>query len=454
MNKYLLFTLTFVGLSLEKLSAQSAPPYFQYQAVARDGSGVLAGETIGIQATILKNSMNGVEVYKEAHNAVPTNEFGLFSLKIGGGNATIGTSLSAIDWGTDAYWLRIGFKPPGGNDFLLLNATQLLSVPYALYAETAGNANDSDPDPANELQTLTQNGLNVTLSHGGGTFSVADNDNDPINEIQIISKAGGTVSLSKNGGSFTDEVNDADASPTNELQTLSLTGTNLTISGGNTLSLAGIGSQWLNNPTGIHYTNGRVGIGTSSPDFKLDIRAADSDADEDVVNIRKNAASGGAPGRNFLVRMRPSVPEVLLTTDGTAGQPRLTLGPAGGISSFLTIQPNENSGINTNTPEAGLDILRSNGAPALRVTKSAGQEHIAIFRRDPAPGVQPAMVITRQGFVGIGTDAPSQELHVIGSICYTGSSTSCSDGRYKQDIQPIAGALEKLSRINGRYYHW
>lgn len=352
MKKIAIIIVAISGFFLSQVTAQAPPQRFQYQAVARDANnGLLTNATINIQILIHQSGSGGQVVYQEEHTTI-TNEFGQFTLEIGGGTPLMGV-FSNIIWGSDTYWMEVLMQPNPVTGYLNMGATQLLSVPYALFAANAANAS----------------------------------------------------------------------------------------------------SQWLNNPNGIHYTNGRVGIGTGSPDFKLDIRGFDSDAEEDMFNIRKDAASGA--GRNFRIKIRPAIPEVLLTTDGASGaSPRLTLGPAGGISSFLTIQPNENSGINTNTPEAGLDILRSNGAPALRVTKSAGQEHIAIFRRDPAPGVQPAMVITRQGFVGIGTDAPSQELHVIGSICYTGSSTSCSDGRYKQDIQPIAGALEKLSRINGRYYHW
>lgn len=456
MYKHLFFPLFLCGLSFGKTFAQNVPQLMQYQAVARDGSGVITNQEIAIQVTILKNNMNGDPVYREEHGAVQTNEFGLFSLRIGGGTVLPpASSFSAIDWGADTYWLRIGFRPPGGSDFLLLNATQLLSVPYALFAGKAANATGGDPDSTNELQTLTQNGLIVTLSQGGGTISVADNDNDPNNEIQTLSKTGNTVTLSKNGGSFTDDVNDADASPTNELQTLSLSGNSLVISNGNTVSLAGIGSQWLNNPNGIHYgaPNGYVGIGESNPEHKFVVRGVNADADENLISFRKDHLTSGAT-RNFLVKMRPAVPEVLLTTDGSGvAHPRLSLG-AGAQASHMTILTNANVGVGTNDPQAGLDVVRSQGFPALRVTKTAGPEHVAVFRRDPDPGYEPVMVMTRQGFVGIGTNAPSQELHVVGSICYTGSNTACSDSRYKHDFQPIVGALEKLRQINGRYYYW
>ncbi len=130
-----------------------------------------------------------------------------------------------------------------------------------------GSFTDADADPENEIQdlnlsgntlTITNNvsataidlssyvgtntdnqnlgssasGTNRTITITGGTgttIDVADNDNDVNNEIQTISKTGSTVSLSSGGGSFTDEKDDADADPLNEIQDLNLSGNILTI---------------------------------------------------------------------------------------------------------------------------------------------------------------------------------------------------------------------------------
>ncbi|MEJ2584056.1 MAG: hypothetical protein P8Z38_03105 [Robiginitalea sp.] len=55
-----------------------------------------------------------------------------------------------------------------------------------------------DGDITNELQTLSQSGLDVTLSDGGGTISVADNDNDVTNEIQDLNLAANTLTITNN----------------------------------------------------------------------------------------------------------------------------------------------------------------------------------------------------------------------------------------------------------------
>ncbi|MBN1132721.1 MAG: tail fiber domain-containing protein [Bacteroidales bacterium] len=103
---------------------------------------------------------------------------------------------------------------------------------------------DADADPANELQTLSIEGENITLSRGGGTIAlpvddVNDADADPDNEIQTLAIAGHTLSISEaNSVVIPDQVNDADADPANEIQNLSISGENITLSnGGGTITL-------------------------------------------------------------------------------------------------------------------------------------------------------------------------------------------------------------------------
>jgi hypothetical protein len=62
--------------------------------------------------------------------------------------------------------------------------------------------------------------------------------------------------------------------------------------------------------------------------------------------------------------------------------------------------------------------------------------------------------ITSGGDVGIGTDAPSQKLQVVGNICATGTIGACSDIRYKTNILPVSGALSSILSLHGIYYHW
>jgi hypothetical protein len=104
-----------------------APGGFKYQALLRNGSGELLSNTnASIEIMILQGSASGSEVYSETHS-VTTNVFGLVNLEIGAKDTT---SFSSIDWSVGPYYLKIIVN---GNE---MGTSQLLSVPYALYAQS------------------------------------------------------------------------------------------------------------------------------------------------------------------------------------------------------------------------------------------------------------------------------------------------------------------------------
>jgi hypothetical protein len=130
-------TLCFLLLTLG-VNAQTPPNAFNYSAVARNAAGQpIATTTIGIQIAILKTSPTGVSQYSENH-FVNTDAFGLFNLVIGAGAVQSG-SMTTIDWSNDNYYLKVGMDAAGGTNFLIMGTTQLLSVPYAMYAKSAGS---------------------------------------------------------------------------------------------------------------------------------------------------------------------------------------------------------------------------------------------------------------------------------------------------------------------------
>ena len=65
-----------------------------------------------------------------------------------------------------------------------------------------------------------------------------------------------------------------------------------------------------------------------------------------------------------------------------------------------------------------------------------------------------SLTVISNGNVGIGTSSPAQKLHVAGNICATGTISSCSDIRYKQNISPIAHSLTAILSLHGLYYNW
>ncbi|WP_418551358.1 hypothetical protein [Parabacteroides goldsteinii] len=120
------------------LQAQDKMPQaVSYQAVARDAQGkVVAQKAIGIQVEILKGSTTGTVVFSETHSPT-SSQTGTVNLLIGQGTRKIGT-FSSVDWGADTYYLQLSMDLNGGSNYEKVSTTQMLPVPYALYAAKAG----------------------------------------------------------------------------------------------------------------------------------------------------------------------------------------------------------------------------------------------------------------------------------------------------------------------------
>jgi len=116
-------------------SAQT-PQLVNYQAIARDTSGqLIVNQNISVRISILSGSPTGTAEYVETH-AVTTNQFGIFILQIGGGAVVSGT-FSAIAWGDTSHYVKVEADETGGTNYQFLGTSQLISVPYAMYADKA-----------------------------------------------------------------------------------------------------------------------------------------------------------------------------------------------------------------------------------------------------------------------------------------------------------------------------
>jgi uncharacterized protein (TIGR02145 family) len=149
--KKIIFLMLIVHCSL--LIGQT-PQGFKYQTVVRDNSGNAVGnKTVMIRVSLLQGGTGGTSVYSELHNPT-TNQFGLVNLEIGKGQMPQGT-FSTIDWGNSIYFLKLEIDINGGLNFKLMGTSQLLSVPYALYAEKSGTPGPTGPTGATGSQGLT-----------------------------------------------------------------------------------------------------------------------------------------------------------------------------------------------------------------------------------------------------------------------------------------------------------
>ena len=128
--------------SLTQLQAQ-APQGFNYQATVRNSAGDLIINTnVYFKFNVIQGSDTSVPIFTETHY-VPTDDLGQVNLVIGQGTANTGV-FSALDWSLGSYYL--GIELDTGNGYLAMGTTQLLSVPYALYAENSGNSTPTTPN--------------------------------------------------------------------------------------------------------------------------------------------------------------------------------------------------------------------------------------------------------------------------------------------------------------------
>lgn len=129
------------------------PQKMSYQAVIRNSSDDLITNTqVGMKISILRGSETGTVVYTETQTPT-TNANGLVSIEFGGG-----TGFSSIDWSTGNYYIKTETDPEGGTDYSITGASQLLSVPYALFAGATSGSGSSN---------WTINGNNIYNSNSG-----------------------------------------------------------------------------------------------------------------------------------------------------------------------------------------------------------------------------------------------------------------------------------------------
>jgi hypothetical protein len=138
---FIYLTFSFCLLSLS--SYAQAPDAFKYQTVVRNSSNQpIPNQAVSLKISILQGSATGTAVYEETH-AATTNVLGIVNLEIGNGTLVSG-SFAGINWGTNSYYVKIELDPAGGTAYQNMGTSQLLSVPYALYA-AAGTEGPQGP---------------------------------------------------------------------------------------------------------------------------------------------------------------------------------------------------------------------------------------------------------------------------------------------------------------------
>ncbi|PCI94373.1 MAG: hypothetical protein COB15_14360 [Flavobacteriales bacterium] len=499
-----IIVFTLVNLLISTSTFAQVPQKLNYQAVARDLAGnPLISTPVNITFDILQGSASGTAVYTETYNGIiNTNAFGLFTAEIGGGAPALGT-FAGINWSANIYYLQVTVNGD------VMPATQLLSVPYALHAGTAtsgvqgipgangisidwlGTFTSATIPPTPSLnqayynstvgksfiwdgsawQILAQDGTGATFVAGSGISILGGaisntGDLDSTNElISSFSLLGTNVQIIEAGVQHTVSllplltlVNTADTSATNELQTLSFSDPNLTLSnGGGTVNLSSLsGGMWQSNSSDIYFNTGSVGIGTSSPFTGLDVAGltqytAHMSVQQygtglaDVPRISMLKSRGASVGANVIVQQNDVTGHIYgwgadgssfwptarieFAVDGIPGVGDMpgrmvfSTTPAGSqvVSERMRINEAGNVGIGTTAPLSKLDV---NGQ--VTMTTGAANGYIPVSDANGTmTWTDPATINTASlwqsnapdiyflsGKVGIGLNAPNGLLHI------------------------------------------
>ena len=216
------------------------------------------------------------------------------------------------------------------------------------------------------------------------------------------------------------------------------------------------GTQWVSSSEDIYFLNnsgsgeGKVGIGKTVPEYKLDI----SDSDKPTIRV-KSTSTGDGDALLILDSSATGESDIDFNHDGVLNW-RIRTGDAApsGLSfqinnandsDVLTIQQNGNVGIGTDLPNVPLEVNKSAGGEMLRLATSTGTIYAGADADPPWFGTSSddhlrlvtngteKVRIESGGKVGIGTDTPSYKLDVDGDIklrgqgfIYTANETSDS----------------------------
>jgi hypothetical protein len=137
MSKKQLFAVV-VALFFASIGVAQTSLGFKYQSVMRDADGnPLVEQFIGLKISVFDQLIDGTEYYSEEYN-ISTNSFGLINVNVGSQNPEL---FALIDWSNGPYYLRIYVDSNGGADYVEMGTSELMYVPYAIFANVADSVN-------------------------------------------------------------------------------------------------------------------------------------------------------------------------------------------------------------------------------------------------------------------------------------------------------------------------
>ena len=474
--------------------SQSPPEAINYQMVVRKNGNILwANKTISVRASIRSGGPNGPTLYSERFYPLSTNSQGLVNFAIGQGTILSGV-FSSIPWANfTTYWLDIDFDENGGTNYINYGTQQLISVPYALHAKTAG-AVLSKWMHGNGLPLANQ-GIQgdyyLDVLTGNVYNKVPDNQQPPQLQWVLVANITGPQGLTGAAGLQ----GPAGANGLNALTktTVQPAGAICATGGvklefgpdanGNGILDAGEivpaltkyvcnGAVGPQGPIGLPGIQGPAGVagptgpqGPAGPSGALNAWSLTGNAGTNPATnfIGTTDAQDWVVKTNNIERMRVlSGGRVGIGTNSPIGTFEaanalgyMFLSSSSGATFIKRIQPGTPLIVNMNTNDA----LQNYGHIELARASGLGQSAFITTTGDGSDGVSAVGIsfqttgnkfrVLSNGNVGIGTSSPTSMLSVNGAADKQGGGNwgTFSDQRVKTDIKPFVDGLDVLKKL-------
>lgn len=415
-----IFTLLTVSIFSTAIFAQ-APEKVSYQAVLRDGSSnLIINQSVGLKVSVLQGSATGTVAFSETHNT-STNANGLVAVQIGDGSVSTG-SMVAIDWANGPHFIKTEIDPAGGTNYSITQTSELLSVPYALHANTA----DSVTGGVAETDPIYSAGPAAGITNS----DITNWDNKLSSEV--------------------------DGSVTNEIQTLSFSNDTLSLSQANSVYLGGGGaSLWnLANTNDLFHDAGSVKIGETQNNILFPAHLTVGDTGQASVMI------GHAGNFNEVSSGKLVFTEDVNYAAGTCGFEFQLNGSANTLSMVSGCPSlSDTSLVLTRTGDVRIpERMRIGGGAALNPT--ATLDVVQFGSLSSSNGVKFRTSTSGTDIWNIGTDASGNFGFMYNGTLKssinssTGAYATSSDQSLKTNITPITAVLSKVLQLKPARYQY
>ena len=397
------------------LAFGQVPQAINYQAVIRTDSGIVVpNKAVNIRLSI-QDGLTTPPQYVEQHS-VTTNQFGLVTLSIGKGLANTGV-FNQINWSLGEKFLKTEVDVNRNGSFTIIGTQQFLSVPYALYAEKAGNV----VTPSNDNWKITGNA--ASAGQFIGTTNTQDLRFNTEGSQKMVVKTNGNVGIGTNIPTHrlrVETITDAN----NPIDRLQMSLHNRSV---NNESFAGLGISAGNAGTNTWLEHLSSTYSIYSPTY--------SDFN-DLGYLVSNGNNGlmllsGSDGLNTKIRFAVGSSNNIPVTRMTLNKTGLGLGTPTPTAQFHNVGTARFEGLNLNNTISNILVADASGNLALRDVSTLSNNAASSWLlngnttnstnyfgtnnsddlRLYTEGSQ-KMVVKVNGNVGIGTNAPTHRLRV------------------------------------------